>query len=69
MEFRVEYDTIGGMKIKADKLWGAQTQRSFENFSFGIEKMPIEVVKAYGYLKKACALSNLHFNKLSKKKV
>lgn len=50
--YRVEHDTMGEVKVPSDKYWGAQTQRSFENFKIGIQKMPIEVVHAFGVLKK-----------------
>lgn len=58
MEFRIEHDTMGEVKVPANKYWGAQTQRSFENFKIGREKMPVEVVHAFGILKKAAALAN-----------
>lgn len=53
MEYRIEKDTLGEMKVPADRLWGAQTQRSKENFPIGQEKMPIEVIRAFAILKKA----------------
>ncbi len=58
MEYRTERDSLGEVKVPADRLWGAQTQRSFENFKIGGERMPIEVVKAFAQMKKACALTN-----------
>ncbi|MBO5198000.1 MAG: class II fumarate hydratase [Lachnospiraceae bacterium] len=60
MEYRIEHDSMGEVKVPADKLWGAQTQRSHENFEIGvnIETMPAEIVKAFGILKKAAALAN-----------
>lgn len=63
MEYRIEKDTMGEIKVPNDKYWGAQTQRSLENFSIGIEKMPKEIIEAFAYLKKACAITN---NKLKK---
>ena len=58
--FRIEHDSMGEVKVPADKLWGAQTERSHENFRIGvgIETMPREITKAFGYLKKAAALAN-----------
>jgi len=58
MEYRIEHDTMGEVKVPADKYWGAQTQRSFENFRIGTQKMPLEIVHAFGVLKKAAALAN-----------
>ncbi len=51
-EFRTESDSLGEKKIDISKIWGAQTQRSLENFKIGNEKMPIEVIIAFGYQKK-----------------
>ncbi|AKO93496.1 class II fumarate hydratase [Priestia filamentosa] len=68
MEYRIEKDTLGEMKVPADKLWAAQTQRSKENFPIGTEKMPLEVIKAFAILKKSAALSNYNLGKLSKEK-
>lgn len=56
--FRTEKDTMGTVKVPADKYWGAQTQRSIENFKIGNLKMPIEIIHAFGYLKKAAATVN-----------
>ena len=60
MEYRIEHDSMGEVKVPADKLWGAQTQRSCENFEIGvgIETMPAEIVHAFGILKKAAAVAN-----------
>ena len=60
MEYRIEHDSMGEMKVPADRLWGAQTQRSHENFEIGmgIETMPAEIIHAFGVLKKAAALAN-----------
>ncbi|MFP3360328.1 class II fumarate hydratase, partial [Planococcus sp. SIMBA_143] len=52
MDYRIERDTIGEIKVPADKMWGAQTQRSKQNFKIGNEQMPLEVVKAFAMLKK-----------------
>lgn len=58
MEYRVEKDSMGEVKVPADKLWGAQTQRSYENFQIGTEKMPEELVEVFGILKLAAARVN-----------
>lgn len=58
MEYRIERDTMGEIQVSADKLWGAQTQRSLLNFKIGGEKMPLEVVYAMAIVKKASALAN-----------
>ena len=67
-KFRKEKDSMGEILVPADKYWGAQTERSFENFKIGIEKMPREVVKAFGYLKKSAAMANNKLGKLDNKK-
>ncbi|HEU5140945.1 MAG TPA: class II fumarate hydratase [Bacillales bacterium] len=64
MEYRIEKDTLGEMKVPADKLWAAQTQRSKENFKIGWEKMPKEIINAFATLKKSAALSNQKLGKL-----
>lgn len=58
--YRIEHDSMGEVKVPADKYWAAQTERSHENFKIGvgIETMPMEIVKAFGYLKKASAMAN-----------
>ena len=66
-KFRIESDTLGTKKVLSDKLWGAQTQRSLENFKIGKEKMPIEVIIAIGYQKKAATMTNMQFGKMDKK--
>ena len=60
MEYRIEHDSMGEMRVPADRLWAAQTQRSHENFEIGvgIETMPREITHAFGILKKAAALAN-----------
>ncbi|MFC0232262.1 class II fumarate hydratase [Bhargavaea ullalensis] len=65
MEYRIEHDTIGEIKVPADKLWGAQTQRSKQNFRIGGEKMPKEIVKAFAHLKKAAAITSNKLGNLS----
>ncbi len=58
MEYRVERDTMGEIRVPEAQEWGAQTQRSLENFKIGTEKMPIEVIRAFAVLKKGAALAN-----------
>ena len=60
MEYKIEHDSMGEVKVPADKYWGAQTERSHENFEIGvgIETMPREITKAFGYLKKSAAIAN-----------
>lgn len=60
MEYRIEKDTMGQVNVPADKYWGAQTQRSIENFNIArdIDKMPMEIIRAFAYLKKAAAMTN-----------
>ena len=60
MEYRIEHDSMGEMKVPADRLWAAQTQRSHENFEIGvgIETMPAEIINAFGILKKAASIAN-----------
>ncbi len=65
---REEKDSIGVINVPADKYWGAQTQRSIQNFKIGGQTMPIEVVKAYAILKKAAALTNADLGVLPKTK-
>ena len=59
MEYRIEHDSMGEMKVPADRLWAAQTQRSHENFEIGvgIETMPREITHAFGILKRAAAMA------------
>ena len=61
MDYRVEKDTMGEVKVPANVYWGAQTQRSIENFKIAqdINKMPKEIIHAFAYLKKAAALTNI----------
>ena len=60
MDYRIEHDSMGEIKVPADRYWGAQTQRSVENFPIGVglEPMPREIIHAFGILKKAAALAN-----------
>ena len=73
MEYKIEHDSMGEVKVPADKYWGAQTERSHENFEIGIglETMPREITKAFGYLKKAAAIANnsLKPEKMTKEKL
>lgn len=69
MEYRIEKDTIGEVKVPADKYWGAQTERSRNNFKIGPSaSMPIEIVHAFAYLKKAAAHANCELGVLSEEK-
>lgn len=69
MDKRIEKDTMGTVEVPADKLWGAQTQRSIQNFPIGPSgSMPIEIIHAFGYLKKAAALTNQELEALTEKK-
>jgi fumarate hydratase class II len=68
MEYRIERDSIGEVKVPADKYWAAQTQRSLENFKIGNQKMPIEIIKAFGVLKKCAAMTNAELGVLSQEK-
>ncbi|MFC1544302.1 class II fumarate hydratase [Gemmatimonadota bacterium] len=68
MEHRIERDTMGEVKVPADRYWGAQTQRSLMNFKIGTERMPIEIVRAFGILKKAAALVNKDLGTLDAEK-
>ena len=64
---RIEFDSLGSKKIDKNKLWGAQTQRSLENFKIGSEKMPVELIVAIGQQKKAAAEANIQLGVLNKK--
>lgn len=68
MSYRIEHDTMGEVKVPADKLWAAQTQRSLENFKIGTEKMPVELIQSFAYLKKSLALVNNDLGKLDNAK-
>src|SRR5947207_2046900 len=65
---RTESDSMGKIDVPADRYWGAQTQRSLEHFSIGTDRMPLEIVRAFGVLKKAAALVNLSLEKLPQEK-
>ena len=64
---RVETDTMGAVEVPADRYWGAQTQRSRENFKIGTERMPLPLIRAYGILKRAAAEANMEMGLLDKK--
>ncbi|MDP4171637.1 MAG: class II fumarate hydratase [Bacillota bacterium] len=68
MEYRIEKDTMGEVHVPAEKYWGAQTQRSKDNFNIGSEKMPHEVIYGLVFIKKAAALVNQKLSKLSNEK-
>ncbi len=68
MDYRIEKDTMGDMKVPSEKYWGAQTQRSVHNFDIGNEKMPLEIVYGFANLKKSCALVNQSLGRLNDEK-
>lgn len=69
MKYRIEKDTLGEVQVPEEKLWGAQTQRSKTNFKIGPEaSMPLEIIKAFAYLKKAAAYTNTDLGVLSTEK-
>ena len=70
MEYRIEHDSMGEVRVPADHYWGAQTQRSVENFPIGVgyETMPLEIIRAFGILKKAAARANFNLGKMDAEK-
>ena len=64
MDYRIEHDTMGEVYVPASALWGAQTQRSHENFRIGNERMPIEIIRAFAILKKAAARANCELGRM-----
>ena len=68
MEYRIEHDSMGEVQVPADRYWGAQTQRSFENFKIGTEKIPMEIIHAFAILKKGAAMANHRLGKLDDKR-
>ena len=68
MKKRIETDSLGQVEVPEGKYYGAQTQRSIENFQIGTEKMPLEIIRALGFVKKACALVNCELKLLPKEK-
>ena len=68
MKYRTEFDTLGPVEVPVDKYWGAQTQRSIENFKIGDQQMPMEIILAFAILKKAAARANFELGVLSEEK-
>src|SRR5690348_15728987 len=68
MSFRIEKDTMGEVRVPSDKYWGAQTQRSLENFKIGGDRFPREFIRALGILKKSAAKTNLELKLIDEKK-
>lgn len=68
MDYRIEKDTLGEMQVPAEAYWGAQTQRSLENFPIGSETIPLAQIRAFAYLKGACAEANVALGKMDKKR-
>ena len=68
MDYRIEHDTMGEVRVPANHYWGAQTQRSHENFPIGTEKIPEEVISAFAVLKKAAALANCKLGNLDERR-
>ena len=60
MNTRIEHDTMGEIAVPAEHHWGAQTQRSLENFKIGGQRQPQEIITAFAYLKEACARATAH---------
>lgn len=69
MDFRIEHDSMGEVKVPSDRYWGAQTQRSLENFAIGTEKIPLEVIQAFAILKKSAAIANNRLGKLDSRRL
>ena len=65
MKTRIEHDTMGKIAVPEERKWGAQTQRSLENFRIGGQRQPGEIIQAFAYLKEACALANAAAGKLT----
>ncbi|HSE26020.1 MAG TPA: lyase family protein, partial [Pyrinomonadaceae bacterium] len=65
---RIETDSMGEIEVASDKYWGAQTERSLHHFNIGDDRMPREMIRALGVLKKAAALANEQLGKLSPEK-
>ena len=65
MDYRIEHDTMGEVRVPADRCWGAQTQRSKDNFKIGGQRQPREIIAAFAYLKEACAKANARAGKLT----
>ena len=68
MEYRKEHDSMGEILVPADRYWGAQTQRSFDNFRIGTEKIPDEIIRAFSYLKQAAAIANQRLSRMDEER-
>ena len=68
MDYRIEHDSIGEIRVPKDKYWAAQTERSHENFLIGTEKMPEEIIRAFAILKYGAAETNKNLNLIDEKK-
>src|SRR5688500_3556947 len=68
MKYRIEKDSLGNVEVPSNVYWGAQTQRSKDNFKIGGQRMPVEVIRAFAILKKAAALANLELGVISQDK-
>ena len=68
MEYRKEHDSMGEILVPADRYWGAQTQRSFDNFRIGTEKIPEEIIRAFSYLKQAAAVANRRLSRMDEER-
>ena len=64
MQTRIEHDTMGEVEVPSEALWGAQTQRSLQNFKIGSERLPRPMIRAMGLVKKAAALTNAELNQI-----
>ncbi len=69
MEYRTEHDSMGKIRVPADRYWGAQTERSYENFRIGTEKIPPEMIAAFSYLKEAAAIANFRLGVLDERRM
>src|SRR5437660_1415565 len=67
-DYRIEHDTFGEIRVPADRLWGAQTQRSLENFRISGERMPMELIRALALVKRSCARVNVDLKELPEEK-
>ena len=69
MGYRTETDSLGEVKVEESKYWGAQTQRSLENFKIGYDRFPREMIRALGILKKSAARANFELGLIDKEKI
>jgi len=67
-DYRIEHDSFGEIRVPADRLWGAQTQRSLENFRISAERMPMELIRALALVKRSCARVNVELKELPEDK-